>query len=86
MVLFILLAIVWYVIGVASFIYWWTYSFDYTPGIACLSLIVGLIGPFAFPVGMFIHSDSYPQYNCLGQAPHTLIRKRTRPRSMDARS
>lgn len=55
----ILFSILWYFMGVTSFIYWWSKDFDFTTNQLGLALLVGFIGPFAFPMGYFIHNASY---------------------------
>jgi len=50
--------IIWYMLGVAGFIYWWTKD-------NCLSLLTllvaltafGLAGPITWPMGWLIHGD-----------------------------
>ena len=54
----ILLIILWYLVGVTSFIYWWTNTNDLTTFDFVVSLLMGLIGPIAFFLGWTIHGDS----------------------------
>lgn len=49
--------ILWYLIGFASFIYWWTRDFPFTVVEMPVAILAGLGGPFAFIVGYFIHRD-----------------------------
>ena len=49
---FIILAILWYVSGVVSFIEWRIQKHDLTISAAFVSLILGLFGPIIFLVGM----------------------------------
>lgn len=49
--------LLWYFIGAASFIYWWTKSYDFSlfgEEAACC-LVTAFGGPFAFIVGWTIH-------------------------------
>lgn len=54
----ILILVLWYVIGVASFIYWWTKDHNLTLSDALFSLLIGIGGVGTFLAGFFIHSDS----------------------------
>ena len=56
-------ALIWYISGVASFVYWWTNQNDFMTRHIPLCLSVGLFGPIAFPVGYIIHGDDLPQFN-----------------------
>lgn len=54
----IFLIFLWWCIGVASFIYWWTKDQDFTLGIqVLLAAAVGFMGPLAFLIGFFVHND-----------------------------
>lgn len=56
MIFFIFIVIgVWYASGVASFVYWWSHEWGNINGHYGLAAIVGLLGPFAFPLGYLIH-------------------------------
>jgi hypothetical protein len=44
----ILLLILWYLIGVASFIYQWTAQYDFATGDIIFAIICGSLGPIAF--------------------------------------
>ena len=59
MTLYIILATLWYVSGVASFIYWWTKDCDVKSLEVILLVIVGFIGIFAFPLGYLIHGKQF---------------------------
>lgn len=50
-------SIIWYVIGCASFIYWWTNEYDFETSTVLVALCAGLIGPIAFLVGWGIHGS-----------------------------
>jgi hypothetical protein len=54
-VLFIAIGIVWYCSGVAGFLFWWTRDFDFTTKEVPTACMIGLMGLFAWPVGIFIH-------------------------------
>jgi hypothetical protein len=49
---------IWYISGVASFIYWWTKDFDFTSGEALTAAGMGFCGPFAYQIGYSIHNKS----------------------------
>jgi len=55
MILGIFIFIIWYLAGVASFIYWWTTDMDFEKGDIPLALVAGFIGPIAFLAGYSIH-------------------------------
>ena len=54
----VFLMVLWWVIGSASFIYWWTSELDLTIGAGMGSVGVGFLGPIAFLVGWLIHGKS----------------------------
>ena len=56
--LFIVICIVWFVSGAASFIYWWTKEFDFTWEEFPLMVIGGVCGPLYFLIGWLFHGDS----------------------------
>lgn len=47
----------WYLSGIASFIYWWTKDSDFTADKIPLVLFVGIVGPLAFLLGWAIHGE-----------------------------
>jgi hypothetical protein len=65
--LFILLAIFWYAIGVAGFAFWWSWDYGWQdfrgrnpiPSLRVnripVALLIGIVGPLAWPGGYFIH-------------------------------
>lgn len=59
MVAIVLFIVLWYISGVASFIYWWTKSHDLTATDMVFALFVGLIGPIAFIMGAQIHGNGF---------------------------
>lgn len=54
-----LIAIAWFALGVASFIYWWTKDHDFNLSIIPVAVLAGTIGPFAWPLGWIIHGEPY---------------------------
>ena len=56
----ILLIVLWYASGFFSFVYWWTRKHDFSSGEIWLACFIGLIGPFAYPLGWYIHTDDRP--------------------------
>lgn len=65
MILF--LVVLWWVIGSASFIYWWTSEYDLTLCSAIGSLAAGVCGPITFFIGWCIHGKP-PAANCTDQS------------------
>jgi len=59
------LIVIWYLIGVCSFIFWWTTEHDLRVGDFLLALLVGTFGPVAFIMGYIIHGK-----------PVTILRRR----------
>lgn len=61
------LGILWYVIGVISFVFHWTYDQDFTHVQIIQTVILGLGGPIVFFLGYLIH---------LRENPKVLIKRR----------
>ena len=53
----LIVLLLWYLSGVASFIYWWTKDFDFELRYIPVAMLSGLIGPLAFVLGAFFHGD-----------------------------
>ena len=53
-----LIIITWYVIGVVSFIYWWTEDYDFSHNELPLAVITGVLGPIAFLMGWTMHGKN----------------------------
>ena len=53
----LIILVLWYVIGVAGFIFWWTRKHDLTLTILPLSLGAGILGVLAWIFGAVIHGD-----------------------------
>lgn len=51
MVLLILLALLWWAIGIASFVYWWTEDLDLEVSDLLVAVMCGLFGPSMFVIG-----------------------------------
>lgn len=56
--LFIVICIVWFISGAASFIYWWTKEFDFTWDHVPLMVFGGVCGPLSFIIGRWVHGNS----------------------------
>lgn len=56
--LFIVICIVWFISGAASFVYWWTKEYDFTWDYVPLMVIGGVCGPLSFIIGWCIHGES----------------------------
>ena len=53
-----LIIITWYVIGVVSFVYWWTEQYDLRVGDLTLVALVAIIGPLALLMGWTMYGKS----------------------------
>lgn len=62
--------VLWYCIGVAGFVFWFTKDHDIGIFEAVVGLFAGIMGPFAWPFGYWIHGDR--------SKPIVLIKKRRR--------
>jgi hypothetical protein len=51
----LIVGIIWYIVGVLSFIYWWTSELDLDFNALLLGFVVGLIGPIALVFGYLVH-------------------------------
>lgn len=60
--LFIILAVAWYVVGCTSFVCWWTGSCNLRSSHIPLMLFVGLCGPFAWLMGLTIHGGEHRSF------------------------
>jgi hypothetical protein len=55
-VLLIIIALLtWYLLGLWSFVHWWTSQNDLTTDDISLAIIVGFLGPIAYLSGWIIH-------------------------------
>ena len=50
-----LLLVAWFSTGMAGFAFWWTTHYDLTTGEIPLLTLTGLVGPFSWVIGYFIH-------------------------------
>jgi hypothetical protein len=64
----IVVSVIWYLVGVASFIYWWIEDFDLDIGSLVVGLFAGILGPISFMIG-YLGSD---------QSSIVLIKRRTK--------
>lgn len=58
-VITIVLAIIWYALGVGFFIYWWTSRHDFTTGEIPLALTCGFMGPITYIIGLLVYGSLY---------------------------
>lgn len=65
-----ILGVVWYSGGVLSFIYWWTQDNDLTVEYVFTMLLIGVIGPIAWIIGLCLHGQPF------GNPDRILVRKR----------
>jgi hypothetical protein len=54
----ILTCILWWLIGMAGFIFWWTKDDDLDSNTLLFSFFVGLSGPLTWLIGFFIHGST----------------------------
>lgn len=54
----IALLLLWYVVGIAGYVYWWTSEFNLDLGDALFGLVIGALGIFTWPIGWAVHSKS----------------------------
>lgn len=52
------ICIAWYVVGLLSFIFWWTTDEDLTLASLVFGCLVAISGPVAFVAGAIIHGRS----------------------------
>lgn len=71
------ITILWWLSGVAGFVFWWTKEYDLTlePSQIFLSIFVGLIGPAAWILGAVIHGGDGGVAKAKAQ-PKIIIKKR----------
>ena len=60
--------LVWWMIGVAGFLFWWTKEFSFNSDEIGIAILVGFIGPLAWVIGVFTHHGP--------SKPRVLIKKR----------
>jgi hypothetical protein len=53
----LLVFIAWYLMGIASFLFWWSREFNIITNDLFMSLIVGVLGPTAWMLGYIMHSN-----------------------------
>ena len=70
MVIEILLCIGWYICGGVGFIFWWSKDHDATTTEIPMILILGILGPFTFILGWFVHGETFKS------PPKVLFKKR----------
>jgi hypothetical protein len=63
MTIFILCALAWWVIGSASFVFWWTNRYDFTTEEIGMAFMSGLMGPISFFAGWAAFGDECPKRN-----------------------
>lgn len=51
----IIIILIWYIIGLFSFIYWWTRDYNFTTKELPTCLFASILGPITFLVGAGIH-------------------------------
>jgi hypothetical protein len=52
---FLLIAVLWWAVGMGGFYYWWTKDYDLEIGELLMFFLSGLIGPISWAVGCSIH-------------------------------
>lgn len=73
-----MLMLLWWLSGVASYIFWWTKDYDLSLSDLYFSFGVGVIGPLAFPIGWDVHGRTPKREEKTSQRrpPFILIHKR----------
>ena len=51
------ICILWYLIGLASFVYWHTLRHDLTTGDVVAALVAALVGPITFIIGWNVYGE-----------------------------
>lgn len=51
---------IWWLLGFASFVFWWTTTCDLDIPSAIYGCIIGVVGPIAFILGFIIHGNKKP--------------------------
>lgn len=54
----IFIVIIWWVLGVAGFIFWWIKEFDLTNEEILIAMLVGVLGPLSWAFGFMVHRDN----------------------------
>lgn len=67
---FFLVALLWYIIGVACMIFWWTKDYDLDTQDLGVMLILGIFGPFGLLFGWSC------SYNSSTSKPKIILKKR----------
>ena len=57
-----ILILSWYLLGFLGHLYWWTTEHDYEIFDLLIGLVSGIIGPFSWVAGFFIHSPHFKDY------------------------
>lgn len=57
--MYLALLLLWYVVGVAGFVFWWTRDYDLTTHHIVNACLAGVMGPISFVVGFLIHGESW---------------------------
>jgi len=55
MVWFIIILLIWLILGASGFIFWWTKDNDFVVADVPITLFAMFAGPFAWAIGFFIH-------------------------------
>jgi len=52
--------ILWYALGILSFVFWWTRDYEYNSKLetVLLSIYIGTLGPICFIIGYFLRKRS----------------------------
>ena len=53
----IILIVLWWSIGLAGFIFWWTKDFDLTASDLSIGFIAGFLGILAWLIGAMLHGN-----------------------------
>lgn len=55
MIILLIAAIIWFLLGACGFIFWWTRDYEFTSFEAPFAFCAGFTGPLAWAIGYAIH-------------------------------
>lgn len=58
MIEIIAVAVLWYALGFAGFVYWWTKDYDFTQSEIGGAVFFAFLGPITFVMGWMVHGDT----------------------------
>ena len=55
----IVIMLIWWVVGVAGFIFWWSKDWELEKSDLIFGIFIGLMGPLTWVAGWFLHGTGY---------------------------